>query len=80
LYRYNEEMESRALTAVNLDHLLLRYNSELRAIYRKHAVAAAKAAGCLPENPNKAVPLSIPGFIALMRLAVGGCTSSLQLT
>lgn len=65
----DEEMACKALTEVNLDHLLLRYNSELRAIYRKHAVAAARASGCLPENPNKAVPLSVPGFIALMRLS-----------
>ena len=65
----DEEPQSKTQVTVNLDHLLLRYNSELRGIYRKHAVAAARAAGRLPSNPNKAVPLSIPGFVNLMRLA-----------
>ena len=65
----DEELEARALTLVNLDHLLLRYNSELRGIYRKHAVDAATVARRMPENPTKAVPLSVTGFINLMRVS-----------
>jgi hypothetical protein len=65
----DEEVSARHATAVSLDHLLLRYNSELRGMYRKHAVVAAAAADALPATPGKAVPLSVPGFIALMRVA-----------
>ena len=64
----DEEQETVKKVTFQLDHLFLRHNSELRGVYRVAAVAAARDEGH-NVNPNKAVPLTVPGFIALLRRA-----------
>lgn len=61
--------------ATSLDFTLKRYSSELRAIYRRAAGAGAGAGASDPEtlstrpDPRDPTPLSVPGFIRLMRRA-----------
>ena len=69
-----EPPDRRESVAAKIDHLALRYASELRALHRLAAVRAATKTDAMPSNPEKAVPLTIAGFLALMRVA--GVTSA----
>lgn len=55
--------------ATSLDFTLKRYSSELRAIYRRAAIAGT-AIDPTDEQPDRnPTPLSVPGFVRLMRRA-----------
>ena len=57
--------------ATSLDFTLKRYSSELRAIYRRAAGATGASDPTLSTRPDPRdpTPLSVPGFVRLMRRA-----------